>query len=237
MRFAVRVDDALPDGRLEDEIDEVRIKLSPPFARDGVGGMSCAAPVAVAAAMRDRVEGVGDGHDACGHRDSRAAEAPWIASAVPALVVGQDAVGKLGVEGAEWREDRGATLRVGGDGAAVLGGELRLVVDDVEECLVDLSDVVEEGDAFDRATFVIGEAGRVGDDERVGRHATNVRTGLRVVRVDRVEECLEGRRGESLGGATRASFADGDHTGDGASREGDGRSHMTGGLSQEAYGG
>ena len=87
------------------------------------------------------------------------------------------------------------------DGAPLRGGERVLVVDDVEERLVDLADVVEERDALDALALVLGEVGRVGEDERVGGDAAHVRAGFRVVGVDGVEQRLERGGGEPLGGA------------------------------------
>ena len=47
------------------------------------------------------------------------------------------------------------------------------------ERLVDLADVVEECDALDAAHCVVVEVGRVGEDERVGGDAPDVRAGVR----------------------------------------------------------
>jgi hypothetical protein len=59
---------------------------------------------------------------------------------------------------------------------------------DVFDRLVNLADVVEECDALDALAFVVGEVGRVGEDEGVGGDASDVRAGVGVIRVDRVEE-------------------------------------------------
>jgi hypothetical protein len=49
------------------------------FRRDGVGRVLCAAAIAVAAFVRDRVEGVSDRHDAGGERDAPAAQPARVA--------------------------------------------------------------------------------------------------------------------------------------------------------------
>ena len=85
---------------------------------------------------------------------------------------------------------------MGRDLLALLGGEGVVVVRDVEQRLVHLADVVKQRHALDARPRVLREAARVGDDERDRGDAADVRAGGRIVRVDRVEQRLERRRGE-----------------------------------------
>ena len=100
MGVAMCGEDTFPNRRLEHEIDEVGVELPATFAGDRIGGVVCPAGIAVTAAMGNRVEGVGDGDDASREWDSRAAEVARVSGAIPAFVVGQDAVGELRVEAA-----------------------------------------------------------------------------------------------------------------------------------------
>lgn len=228
------MDQLLPDRRQEDEVDELRVELTATLGGDRLGGVPRAALVLVAPPVRDRVECVGKRHDAGGKWNAASAEAAWVTRAVPSLVVGQHAVRELRVEAAERRKDRRAAFRVRGDGAAVLGSERRLVVDDVEQRLVDLSDVVEQCDALDGATFAAAQTGSAGDDEGVGRDAADVRAGLCVIRVYRVQQRLQRRCCEALGRASRSALVDDDRASYGAHDEGGG-SHVRGRLSQKAH--
>jgi len=85
--LTVRLEDALPDRRQQDEIDQLGIELAASLGRDGVGGMLRAQRVAIAPSVGDRVERVGDGDDARGEGDAGAAQAARVAAAVPPLVV------------------------------------------------------------------------------------------------------------------------------------------------------
>jgi hypothetical protein len=77
-------------------------------------------------------------------------------------------------------------------------------VDDVEERGVDLPDVVEEGDALDRAPRAFIEARGSREHERIRRDAPHVRAGLAIVGVDGVDECFERGSGDALGEAAIA---------------------------------
>jgi hypothetical protein len=130
-----------------------------------------------------------------------AAQPARIPCAVPALVVGEDAVAQVGIEQGEGRDDVGAELRMGGDLPALLGGERMAVVRDVEQRLVHLADVVEQRHALDARPVALGEAARIGEDERDRGDAADVRPSGRVVRVDRVEERLQRGGGKPLDAA------------------------------------
>ena len=97
----MRVDDALPNGWLHDEVDELRVELPTAFSRDRVRGVLCPAGVAVAPTVRDRVERVGDRNDARSEGDLQSAQPTWIAGAIPSFVMRQHTLGKLGIEAAE----------------------------------------------------------------------------------------------------------------------------------------
>src|SRR5688500_3586019 len=84
---SMRVDDAFPDGWLEHEVNELRIELPTAFRGDRVGGVLRAARVAVAPAVRDRVERVGDRDDARSEWDLHPTQAARITGAVPSFVM------------------------------------------------------------------------------------------------------------------------------------------------------
>ena len=139
------------------------------------------------------------GDDARRERNAASLEPARIALPVPALVVREHAVGEIGIEAMQRLEHVGARGGVRGDGSTIGGGELLVVVDDVEERFVDLSDVVEERDALDALALVLRELGGVAEDERIGRDAPDVGAGLGIVGVDGVEQRFERRGGEPLG--------------------------------------
>src|SRR5262245_49542593 len=93
------------------------------------------------------------------------------------------------------------------DRASIRRAELVIVVHDVEERLMNLPDVVEERDAFDRVALPLIESGCVRNDQRIVRDSPNVLPGLRIVGFDRVQQCLEAGGGKSLEGATRSTLA------------------------------
>src|SRR5688572_995678 len=64
-------------------------------------------------------------------------------------------------------------------------------VDDVGYCTVEFADIVEEGDALDLVAFTLVEIGRLREDQRVVRDPANMRPGLRIVRIDRIQQRLE----------------------------------------------
>ena len=80
--------------------------------------------------------------------------------------MGEDAVGQIGIEQRERLDDAGAELRMGRDLQPLLGGEGVVVVRDVEQRLVHLADVVKQRHALDARPLALGEAARVGEDER-----------------------------------------------------------------------
>jgi len=182
-----------------DEIDELGIELRPAALLERPQARVEAARRAVAAGDRDRVDRVGDRHDPRGEWNRRAADASGIATTVPALVMREHAALELGIEGGERREHGGATARMGRDRLALGRRQARPIMDQVKERLVDLADVMEERDPLDHVALARRQVGGIGDDERVAGNAPHVRPGLRVGRIDRIEERFEHRRRQSLG--------------------------------------
>ena len=157
--------------------------------------------------MRHSVECIGEHNDASRHWNTAAAKAIRISRPVPPLVVRENARGKVRVEGRNWREHVGATLRVRGYRPPFRGGEMRVLVNDVEERLVNLPNVMEQRHALDDFPSVGTELGGVGDDQGVGGDATHVRTGLCVIRVDRIEQRFQAGGGKSLRRRSTAAFS------------------------------
>ena len=106
-------------------------------------------------------------------------------------MVGDHARGELGIEGGERSEDQRAAPRVRRDLAPLFARKTLPLVHDVEQRLVDLTDVVKERDPLDRPTLMLLEPRLVADDERVGGHAANVHPCLLVIGLDGVEQRLE----------------------------------------------
>jgi 23S rRNA (cytosine1962-C5)-methyltransferase len=189
----------LEDGRQQQQIHELRIELRPASLQDDPGRFLCGAAVAIATVVRDGVERVRDRDDARGERDPSAAQAARIAGAVPPLVVREHALRELRMKVGDRREHLRATDRVRRDLASLLWCQRARLVHDVDERFADLSDVVKERRQLDRAAILVVDANGVGDNERVGRDAPDVRAGLLVVRVDRFQQRFEGGGGEPLG--------------------------------------
>jgi len=214
---------SLEDGRKEKEIDEVGVELRAAALEEHLARDVERLGIAIAASVREGVEGVGDGDDTGRERNATPPESTGIAVSVPPLVVCEHAVGEIGIETRQRCEDVGADGRVRGDGSAILGAEWLIVADDVDEGLVDLPDIVEEGDTFDALALVLRELGRFTEDERVRRDAAYVRTRLGIVGVDGVEQRLERCRGEPLGDAPGLLTTNEDDRSRGGGRAGAGK--------------
>ena len=200
-------DDAVEDGRKEHQVHELRIELCSASGRDDLRCRRHAATVSVATIVRHSVECIGEHNDASRHWNTAAAEAIRISRAVPPLVVRENARGKVRVEGRNWREHVGATLRVRGYRPPFRGGEMRVLVNDVEERFVNLPNVMEQRHALDDFPSVGTELGGVGDDQGVGGDATHVCAGLRVIRVDCIEQRFQAGGGKSLRRRSTAAFS------------------------------
>jgi hypothetical protein len=191
------------DRREEEQVHQVRIELGSPSFEERVASDIERLAFAVSTAVGDRVEGVGDGDDSCGEWDASSLETARVACAIPSLVMGEHTFGEIRIESVERGKHLGSACRMGVDGPSLGCGELSLVVDDVEQRLVDLSDVVEERDAFDALAFVLGEVGGLTQDEGIRRDAPDMSSSVGVIRVDRVEERLESGGREALGRLSR----------------------------------
>ena len=85
---------------------------------------------------------------------------------------------------------------------APLGGcQRRIVMNDVVQRRMDLSDIVEECHALDAADSVVIEHRFFTEHDRVGGDATDMRPGLRVIGVDGVEESLQCASGQPFHGS------------------------------------
>jgi hypothetical protein len=140
-------------------------------------------------------------------------------------VVREHAVRELGIEGCERCKHFGAALGMYRDGASLFGRERGCIVNDVEEGFVDLADIMEERDAFDGTSLVIIEVRGFGNDERVGCDAANVRSRLRVIRVDGVEQRFQGGGSESFRRGTAPSLVNEHGAGEDSSCDRDGDAH------------
>src|SRR5215207_8296953 len=109
-----------------------------------------------------------------------------------------------------------------GDRAAIGGGQGLLIVNDVEERFVDLSDVMKERHALDALALVLREIGGLAENERVGGDAAHMGPRFRVVGVDRVEDGLQCGGSEALGSASGLLAADQHCGGGGSGRAGTG---------------
>jgi len=102
-------------------------------------------------------------------------------------MVTEHAFSQLRIERCQRSEDRGAASRVGCDGASLRRREVRVLVDNVEQRLVNLADVMKERDALDDLSLVFVELRRVREHERICCNSANVSTRVCVVRVDGIE--------------------------------------------------
>jgi hypothetical protein len=208
----------------EEQVDEVGVELSAPLAGDFHRRRFGAAGSTIVTAVGNDVEGIGDRNDSRRKRDLLAAEPAGIAPAVPALVMGEHPDRKLGIEWSERLEHLRAAARMRGDRAALGRREASVVVDDIEQRLVDLSDVVEERDALDAAEDMVVETGGIAEDQRVSRHPSNMLSRFVVVGLDGVEDRLQRGSGKPLRGRAPATLDTPKGAKDQAGKEGS-RSH------------
>jgi hypothetical protein len=112
------------------------------------------------------------------------------------------------------------------DEAALLWRHLLVVVvHDVEQRLVNLAYVVEQGDALDAADGGLIEVCRAREGHAVRGDTADVRTGHRVIRIDGVEQRLERRGGEAPGSLRLAALSNEECADPGAEGETKRRSH------------
>ncbi len=208
-------DDSVEDGWEEEEIYQIGIELRAPSAGNDLGRRARRKSTLIAPSKAQDVEGIGNGDDPCRERNLVAGQATGVSASVPTLMVREDAVSEIGIEVRDRVENFGSAPRVGLDGAPLFVTEIAPFVNDVEECLMDLAYVVEEGDLLDHSKGVWIDCGFLGEHDGVRRDATDVGAGIGVVGVDRVEKSLEGGRGEALHRPSAVALP-GDEPGEGA---------------------
>jgi hypothetical protein len=114
-------------------------------------------------------------------------------------VVSGDSLAKVRIKRAEWCENFGPTHRMCSDSPPLLGRELRLVVKDIRESLVELADIMEQCDPLDAVECSLIEPGGVAENERIARYPTHVGASYGVVGIDGVKERLHRGRPEPFG--------------------------------------
>jgi hypothetical protein len=80
-------------------------------------------------------------------------------------------------------------------------------VKDVAHRFVNLSDIVEEGDALDACACAVIEFGRVAENEGIAGDTSDVPACIRIICIDRIQQSLQRRRPKSLGVNARAPLA------------------------------
>lgn len=149
--------------------------------------------------MRNRVEAVGNGNDTGREGDSLALESTRVARSFPPLVVRGYSLAEIGIERTQRSEDLSPALRVRHHGAPLFGCELGWIVEDVRERLVQLPDVVKEGNPFDAMQSTLVEAGGFPEGQRVSCDASYVSACNGIVGIDGIEQGLERGGAEALG--------------------------------------
>ena len=189
--------------------------------RDCLGGFIKAACVTVAAAMRDRVEAVGNRDDARRERNSLPFKSARITAPVPAFVVRLDALAQVRVKGVERRQHLGSASGMSANRAPFLRCELRLVVEDVRQSLVQLPNIVEQSDSLDTVEHSRIEISGFPEHESVRGDAADVRAGHGIVRLDRIEKSFQRRRAKSFRLCSTAVLLIRERAGAGGSANGD----------------
>lgn len=114
-------------------------------------------------------------------------------------MVSGDSLAKVRIKGAERCENFGSTYGMCSHSPPLFGRELRRVVKDVRESLVELADVVEQCDPLDAVEGSLIEPGGVAENERKARDPTHVGASYGVVGIDGVKERLHRGRPEPFG--------------------------------------
>jgi hypothetical protein len=81
---------------------------------------------------------------------------------------------------------------------------------------MNLSNVVEQGDPLDAAAFVLVEISGPREDQRICRNPSQVSPRFMIVRIDGVEQRLEGGSGEALRGTSGGQLPRGEDAADSA---------------------
>jgi hypothetical protein len=192
------------------EIGQIGIELNPSAGADLFYRLVDAFRVVIRPTRSYRVKGVSDRDYARSYRDCFSAQSARISCSIPSLVMRNDPVTQFWIKSVERLEYLAAAFRMRHHGLPLLGRELVGVVENVEERFVNLSDVMEQRDTLDFAALRFLESGSVRQHQRVLRNASHVRSRDRVVRVDRIEQRLEGRCCQAFGTAAQPSLANGE---------------------------
>src|SRR5688572_10116024 len=102
---------------------------------------------------------------------------PRVACPIPSLVVGEDAFGQVGIERSKRLQHIRPAAWMGHHRPSLTRRQATLVMKDVIDRLVDLSDVVEERDPLDAAPRPLIELSRVSEYQRVVGNAPNMGAG------------------------------------------------------------
>ena len=175
-------------------LDHLRVELRPGAADDLLDGETMGGGLPVGPFRRDRVVGVGEGHDPGPHGDLPPLQLVGIAGPVVAFVVGPDDPGDL-LELDDGTED---VLAPGGmllDQLELGVGQLAGLIQDALRN-GDLAHVVEERGQFEVAQLLLAEAHFCGDLHREFRDPGRVKAGVFVLGVDGRNQGLDRRHEE-----------------------------------------
>ena len=148
--------------------------------------------------MRDSVERIGDHNDAGSERYPLPLETPGISFAVPPFVMTEHSFGEISIETRQGLEDTSPDPRMSLDLPTLGGSEVAGLIDDIVERSIDLANVVKERNAFHAVLRALVQVSGFGNDQRIFGDAPDVRACRRIVRVDCVEKCLQGRGSKPL---------------------------------------
>ena len=130
-----------------------------------------------------------------------------ISLTVPSLVVRKNANRQLRVERTKRAQYIRSLSGVAHDRSTFFGSQLSRVADYVRDCTVEFAHVVKKRNALDTSLAPLVEISGNRKCQRVFRDPPDVSSGFRVVRVDRVEKCLEARCTEAFQRSTLAAFS------------------------------
>ncbi len=174
--------------RKHHHIHQLRIKLGAAPFGDGERCGNRSPGLTIRATVRHHVEGIGETHDPRQQRDPPALEPPGITLPIPPFVVGHHPVRQFRIERRERRQDIASPTRVRGDGATLLGGESAVIVSNIKQRCVDLSDVVKECDPLECPLLMGVQTDGVTEDEGIPGHAPHMLTRFLIIGVDRVQQ-------------------------------------------------
>jgi hypothetical protein len=184
------------------------VKLRLASLDDDLGCVMRGAADAVSPSVRYHIKGVRQRNDPRGEGRPIATQAAWISRTVPPLMVRKHSFGELGIECRDRGEHVGTSFRVRRNRAALCGGQLARLANDVEERLVDLANVVKERRKLDSAPFRSFDAQRLGENQRVLGYTPDVGARLPIVGVNGAEQGFESGGGKPLGAFSELSLAE-----------------------------